>query len=70
MSDLDPERTVCFCHNVLAKTLEDAMRAGALTLEQIQSETLASTGCGGCEWEVRELLERFQEELARKKAGG
>lgn len=72
MSDLenDGERTVCFCHNVLAKTLLEAMRAGAVTLEQIQAETCASTGCGGCEWEVRELLERYNEELARKKSQG
>jgi nitrite reductase (NADH) large subunit len=54
----DPERTVCFCHNVTEGELLAAIRAGARTLEQIQAQTCASTGCGGCQCEVEELLER------------
>jgi nitrite reductase (NADH) large subunit len=62
----DPERTVCFCHNVPLKELVAAIRAGAHDLASIQAETLASTGCGGCECDVLDILER---ELQAIKAG-
>ena len=57
------DRTVCFCHNVQLVALVAAIRAGATTLHDIQADTCASTGCGGCEYEVLEALEK---ELARK----
>ena len=57
------DRTVCFCHNVPLTRLMRAIGEGAITLEQIQEVTCASTGCGGCEFEVRAVLE---EELARR----
>ncbi len=59
------EVTICFCHNVTNVKLLEVIRAGADTLHDIQAETCASTGCGGCEWDVRDILEQ---ELAAKKA--
>lgn len=54
----DPDdATVCFCHIVAKERILSAIREGADTLEKIQSETLASTGCGGCEYDVRALLD-------------
>jgi bacterioferritin-associated ferredoxin len=50
------ERTICFCHCVPLTRIIAAVRAGADTIEKIQAETCASTGCGGCEWEVQEIL--------------
>jgi NAD(P)H-nitrite reductase large subunit len=41
-----------------------AIRGGADSIEKIQAETCASTGCGGCEWEVQEIL---RDELEKKK---
>jgi NAD(P)H-nitrite reductase large subunit len=64
--DEDLERTVCFCHNVSFGKLLEAIRAGAHTIHDIQSETCASTGCGGCEWEVTEILEQEQAKLPKK----
>lgn len=62
-SKLDDESPlVCFCHTVTAARIRAAIRDGARTLEQIQANTCASTGCGGCEPEVREILEQ---ELAK-----
>ena len=52
----DPEQTICFCHNVPLKRLLKAIQEGSDTLEKIQVETCASTGCGGCEPDVREIL--------------
>lgn len=66
MSDTDEKpndnRTICFCHAVKLQELVAAIRAGATTIEAIQDETGASTGCGGCEFDVREILE---DELAK-----
>lgn len=59
----EADRTICFCHNVSLKTLRTAIRAGADTIEKIKAETCASTGCGGCEWDVTEILE---EELKKR----
>jgi nitrite reductase (NADH) large subunit len=54
----DDERTICFCHNRCCREIKEAIRAGAHTLKDVQDETQASTGCGGCEYEVREILEQ------------
>jgi NAD(P)H-nitrite reductase large subunit len=43
------------------------IRAGHRTLEAIQLENRATTGCGGCEPEVLEILEA---ELAKIAAEG
>ena len=65
----DPDRTICFCHSVSWAVLVQAIRDGNVTLEQIQAHTRASTGCGGCECEVLELLETELAQLpARAKA--
>jgi NAD(P)H-nitrite reductase large subunit len=64
MDDIE-DRTVCFCHNVRLVELLAAIRQGATTLPELQAQTCASTGCGGCEWEVLEILD---EELKRLKA--
>ncbi len=60
----DEDRTVCFCHNVPLSRILEVIRAGGTTLEHIQADTCASTGCGGCEWDVVEILES---ELAKTK---
>lgn len=52
---------ICFCHGVSDAEIRAAIRAGATTIEAIQSETRASTGCGGCHPEVEAIL---KEELA------
>lgn len=61
----DPDRTICFCNSVSWADLVSAIRAGHTTLAQIQAETRASTGCGGCEFDVVEILET---ELAKVSA--
>lgn len=58
----EPGQTICFCHNVTYEELLKAISEGATTLMAIQAETCASTGCGGCEFEVTDVL---QEELAK-----
>jgi nitrite reductase (NADH) large subunit len=57
----DPERTICFCHNVPLGKLTQAIQGGCDSLEKIKEQTKASTGCGGCETEVIEILEKCLE---------
>ena len=59
------DRTVCFCHCVPLTRLLQAIRGGADTIEKIQAETCASTGCGGCEWEVQEILRDELEKVGK-----
>jgi nitrite reductase (NADH) large subunit len=51
------DQTICFCHNVPYGELLKAIQAGARSVTDIQIATCASTGCGGCEQDVREILE-------------
>lgn len=51
-------QTVCFCHAVTEEELVAAIQAGAKSMTEIQIETCASTGCGGCFYDVKEILER------------
>ncbi len=59
--DTDPpkndDQTICFCHAVTRGRLLEVIQAGLTTLEAIQVETGASTGCGGCEIDVLEILD-------------
>jgi NAD(P)H-nitrite reductase large subunit len=54
------DRIVCFCHCVKLSQIEKAIAQGSNSIEKIQSDTQASTGCGGCESEIREILESAQ----------
>jgi NAD(P)H-nitrite reductase large subunit len=65
-SDLD--RTICFCNCVSLGELLRDIRAGNRTLEQIQQCNRATTGCGGCEPEVLEILEAELARLAEAEA--
>lgn len=48
--------TICFCHAVKRSELVEAIQRGMITLYEIQAETLACTGCGGCEMDILELI--------------
>ena len=62
----EEDRTVCFCHCVPLSVITAEIRAGATTFEDLQLKTACSTGCGGCEWDVRDVLAA---ELQKNSAG-
>jgi NAD(P)H-nitrite reductase large subunit len=49
--------TICFCHAVTEGEIREAVQAGAKTMAEIQAQTCASTGCGGCYYDVESILE-------------
>ena len=63
----DPDRTICFCNSVSWADLVSAIGAGNTTLAQLQAKTRASTGCGGCEFDVVEILEAELAKVAAQK---
>jgi len=60
MADPQDSHIICFCHDVTYGELKEIIAKGCDTpqkmLQKIQIETLASTGCGGCEFDIKELL--------------
>jgi len=55
------EKTACNCHNVSYGKIEDAVHAGATTVEAVMEKTGAGTGCGQCKdflpFLIRDILE-------------
>jgi len=53
----DPAATLCSCNDVTVGEVQAAIRRDRLTtIAQVGSRTKATTGCGGCGADVRELL--------------
>lgn len=52
-------RVVCNCMGVTDKDIEDAVKAGDTTYEQVQHRTKVGTGCGECVDEVEELIHQY-----------
>jgi bacterioferritin-associated ferredoxin len=47
---------ICHCNAVRERTIDKAIRRGAVSVEEIQAECGAATRCGGCEPTVRAML--------------
>ena len=57
VDDFADTDTICYCNDVCKLVITSAVRNGATTLAQIKTQTLASTGCGGCTDLVQQLLD-------------
>ena len=54
----EPEDIVCVCHNVKKKSItESILNYGAKTVEDIGRLTRAGIVCGGCQWDIEDILE-------------
>lgn len=56
MADLKPDDIVCNCFSITKKEIEDAIDAGAKTVDEVGERTNAGTGCGGCKPLIEEIL--------------
>lgn len=54
---MDRDKIICRCFKVPYGTIEDTVKGGATTFEEVQAKTSCSTGCGCCELEVREIIQ-------------
>ena len=55
----NPGRLVCLCNHVTAKEILDILRAGARNTADIQTFTMAGTGCTRCVREIDDLVEKY-----------
>lgn len=51
--------TVCTCIGVTDKDIEEAVKKGDRTWEDLQKRTKIGTGCGECREEAKELLHQY-----------
>lgn len=56
---MDRDKVICRCFKVTAGAIEDAVKSGATTFEEVQAETNCSNGCGCCESEVRDIIDKL-----------
>ena len=56
---MDRDKIICRCLGISNGDIEDAVKAGDTTYEDVQSSTGCGTACGACEDEVRELIDEL-----------
>ena len=56
---MDRNKIVCYCANVTNGMIQDAVREGASTLEEVQEKTGAGTVCGACVEDIENLIKAF-----------
>lgn len=56
---MDRTETICFCNDVTVGDIEDAVKKGAKSFDDVVKATEATTGCGGCEDNVRALVDKL-----------
>lgn len=57
---MDRDNVICTCFQITNGDIEDAVKEGASTYEDLQDKTGCGTGCGCCEDEVKELLDELK----------
>ena len=57
-------KLICICSQIDEETIRQAIQQGADTLEAIQEETTANTGCLGC---TRRILALIDDETNKAK---
>jgi NAD(P)H-nitrite reductase large subunit len=57
---MDLTETICFCGDVSAQQIKDAVEAGATTVDDVGKVTGAGTHCGGCQGRIAELIDQFK----------
>lgn len=57
---MDNNETVCQCMDITKGEIVDAIKAkGLKTVEEVQDETEAGTGCGACIEDIEEILKEI-----------
>jgi NAD(P)H-nitrite reductase large subunit len=57
---MDLTETICFCGDVTAQKIKEAVEGGAVTVEAVGEATGAGTHCGGCKEKIEKLIEQFK----------
>lgn len=54
------EPPLCYCTSTTASKILNLIEQGKNSLEEIINTTGATTGCGGCDYEVAKLIEQIE----------
>lgn len=57
------EKVACNCKNITYGMVEDAIRNGATTYEEVEAVLRFGTGCGKCKEFMKYLIRDIHEEL-------
>lgn len=59
MDEVDEEMVVCACSGTRLSQLKKRFADGLTTLEELSDATGVVSGCGGCEWDIGDLLKAW-----------
>lgn len=59
---MNQKRLVCLCNHVSAQEIKKILRAGPLTLAEVQQHTAAGTSCGRCSREIEAIIEKHRKQ--------
>ena len=59
---MNMDKIACECMSVTVGMIKEAVANGARTLEEVQEQTGASSGCGACSEYIESLVNHFVEE--------
>ena len=62
---MNRKKEACHCKNVTYGMLEDAVRSGAKSYEQVQQMLKFGTGCGKCVEFIRYFVNELLQEVER-----
>ena len=60
---MNRNKEACHCRNVTYGMIEDAIKNGAETLQEVQAATGAGKGCGKCKEFLNYFLRDIKEEM-------
>jgi bacterioferritin-associated ferredoxin len=61
---------VCLCNCVNDRRIEEAVRAGAHTVDAVGEVCAAGTTCGGCRPEIERIIARMEQRLVEAGHAG
>ncbi len=61
-------KTLCYCHLVTDRDIEQAVLQGVVRFDELQSRTGACTSCGTCRFEVHYKFEKLKQKVLGAKA--
>lgn len=56
---MDMNKEACHCRNITYKKIQDAIKGGARSVEEVQKVTGFGTGCGKCREFTEYLIKAF-----------
>ena len=57
------DAVICYCSGTTKQQIQKLFNEGILDLERISRITGAGSGCGGCEFELEQLLKQHRQSL-------